>query len=137
MNTIDHGKWDAYKPTTPPPGAPVNALFARRASDGMDWYDYVNAGTHFQPGNVVLAALYRDISGQYVVGPATRDPTGIFPQGCIVHEVTDYAGSDPQADLGSKAFDPATGEFTDPIIPVQEGSLAARVAALESKLGKV
>lgn len=138
MNTIDHGKWVAYKPAILPPGAPENALFARRESDGVDWYDYVNSGTNFQSGNVVLAALYREASGQYVTGPATRDHTALFPAGCIVHEVTDYTGSDPQGDLGTKAFDPATGEFTDPIIPPSQRDavledMVKRIAALEAK----
>ena len=139
MNTIDHGNWIAYTPATLPHGAPAGTMFARRESDGVDWYEYVNAGTHFQPGNVVIAASWRPPSGQYVTGPATYNPTAMFPRGCIVHEVTDYVGNDPQADLGTKAFDPATGEFTDPIIPVEPGSLAEvlqnltdRVAALEA-----
>jgi hypothetical protein len=136
MTTIDHGLWNAYTPATTPAGAPPNALFARRASDGVDWYDYVNDGSNFTPAYVKIAALYRDASGQYIVGPAVYDPTAMFPQGCIVHEVTDYTGSDPQADLGNKAFDPATGVFTDPIIPAAEpGSVAARLAALEARLG--
>ena len=136
MNTIDHGKWLAYTPVTLPAGAPANAMFTRRESDGVDWYDYVNDGGNFSPAYVKIAALYRDASGQYVVGPATYDATAMFPVGCIVHEVTDYTGNDPQTDLGSKAFDPATGEFTDPIIPPSErDSVAARLAALEAKQG--
>jgi hypothetical protein len=136
MTTIDHGNWLAYTPAPPPEGAPANAMFARRESDGVDWYDYVNPGTNFQPGTVVIAAYLAPQTGQYIVGPATYTHTAIFPAGCIVHEVTDYAGSDPQADLGSKAFDPATGAFTDPIIPSQTGALqdlVARLAALEAK----
>lgn len=136
MNTIDHGMWNAYTPTTLPEGAPPHAMFARRDSDGVDWYDYVSSG--FDPAYVKIAALYRDATSQYVVGPATYDASAIFPAGCIVHEVTDYTGSDPQTDLGSKAFDPATGEFTDPIIPAQtEGlqAIEARLKALETKLG--
>jgi hypothetical protein len=134
MNTIDHGKWIAYTPTSVPEGVPPHALFAQRESDGVDWYDYVNDGANFTPAYVKIAALYREASGQYVVGPAVYDPTAMFPQGCIVHEVTDYTGSDPQADLGNKAFDPATGSFTDPIIPAADpGSITARLAALEAK----
>lgn len=137
MNTIDHGKWLAYIPTPLPEGMPRNAMFARRESDGVDWYDYVNAGTNFQPDTVKIAASYRDATSQYIIGPANYDATAMFPQGCIVHEITDYTGSDPQRDLGSKAFDPATGTFSDPIIP-QEGALQdmdARLKALETKLG--
>ena len=141
MNTIDHGMWNAYTPASLPEGAPANAMFARRESDGMDWYTYVNAGTNFGSGHVIIAAMFRPPSGQYIVGPATFEPTAMFPQGCIVHEVTDYTGSDPQADLGTKAFDPATGQFSDPIIPPPDArtdplqALRDRIAALEAKQG--
>ena len=138
MNTIDHGSWIAYTPASLPQGVPANALFARREGDGVDWYDYVNAGSNFTAGHVVVAASFRERSGQYVTGPATYDPTAMFPANCIVHEVTDYAGSDPQTDLGNKAFDPATGEFTEPIIPPQESplrELRERIEALEAKQG--
>ena len=136
MNTIDHGKWDIYTPVSLPEGMPANAMFARRESDGVDWYEYVNPGTNFNPAYVKIAALYREASGQYVIGPATYDATTIFPAGCIVHEVTDYTGSDPQGDLGLKAFDPVTGDFTDPIIPPASTamkSLLDRMAALEAR----
>ena len=46
MNTIDHGMWNAYTPTTLPEGAPPHAMFVRRDSDGVDWYDYVGSGTN-------------------------------------------------------------------------------------------
>ena len=137
MNTIDHGQWSAYTPTTLPEGAPPHAMFARRESDGVDWYDYSNS-TNFNPAYVKIAASYREASGQYVTGPATYDATAMFPAGCIVHEVTDYTGSDPQTDLGTKAFDPVTGDFTDPIMPEAPPALtdmAARLKALETKLG--
>jgi hypothetical protein len=113
-------------------------MFARRDSDGVDWYDYVHSGSNFNSAYVKITAFYRTSTAQYIVGAATYDATAMFPAGCIVHEVTDYAGSDPQTDLGSKAFDPATGDFTDPIIPAQAGALqdmAARLKALETKLG--
>ena len=66
----------------------------------------------------MIAAFWTEGQNSYVTGPATRDePARIFPQNCIVHEITDYTGSDPQADLGSKRFDPATGTFSDLVPP--------------------
>lgn len=136
MNTIDHGAWTNYKPDPLPEGAPVSAMYARRDGDGVDWYDYVSTGSNFGAGNVVIAARWVDgLQNSYVVGPATREPTAIFPQNCIVHEITDYAGSDPQADLGDKRFDPATGEFSDLIPPPPAVDILKRLEALEAKLG--
>lgn len=139
MNTIDHGQWDIYVPASLPEGAPANALFARRQGDGVDWYDYVNDSSSFNPAYVKIAAFYRTATSEYIVGPAVYDATEIFPgRVCIIHEVTDYAGSDPQADLGNKAFDPATGTFTDPIMPPSALAVALqdmdkRFAALEAR----
>lgn len=140
MNTIDHGSWTRYTPDPRPEGAPLNAMFARRDGDGVDWYDYTRTGNHFGAGHVVIAAYWVEGQGSYVVGPATQTPVAIFPQGCIVHEITDYAGSDPQADLGDKRFDPATGVFTDLIPPPARtretnDAILDRIKALETKLG--
>lgn len=136
MNTIDHGAWTNYKPDPLPDGAPISAMFARRDSDGVDWYDYTRAGTNFGAGHVVIAAYWVDgLQNSYVVGPATQNPAAIFPQGCIVHEVTDYTGSDPQTDLGNKRFDPGTGTFSDLIPPPPAVDILARLKALETKLG--
>ena len=50
MNIIDHGIWHVYTPDKLPEGRPrPNAMFARRAGDGVDWYDYVNSGKTTSP----------------------------------------------------------------------------------------
>ena len=131
MNIIDHGKWIGYQPASLdglPSWVPLTALFARRESDGIDWYNYLDSTTRPPAGHVVFTATWSEGLGSYVVGAATYDSTRIFPAGQILQEITDYAGGDPQADLGGKLYDPATGEFTDP-------QIAARFAALEAKAG--
>lgn len=110
MNIIEHGKWLPYRPSELPPDAPANAMFAQRDVDQIDWYDYVNSGENFGVDSVKLAAIWRDPVG-YVVGPAVYDATMLFPARHIVLEVTDYSGSDPQADFGNTVYDPATHTF--------------------------
>lgn len=114
MAHIDHGTWVKYQPTVAKEGIPLTVLYARRESDGMDWYDYVHSPqSRFASDNIIIAALWREDVGGYVVGPAVRDPTAIFPAGHIVIEVDDYTGTDPQEDLRNKMYDPATGVFSD------------------------
>lgn len=131
MAHIDHGNWLAYAPNSPPKDAPLHAMFARRESDGVDWYEFIKG---FGLDTVKFAADMRDGVG-YVVGPAVYDATKIFPAGCIVREIPDYTGSDPQADFGSKLYDPATETFSEIVRPPAKGptlaDLAARITALE------
>lgn len=129
MSTVDHGKWLPYKPQELPEGAPANAMFAKRESDGVDWYDYVNSGENFGAGSVKLAAIWRDPVG-YVVGPAVYDATMLFPADHIVREILDYTGSDPQADFGNKVYDPETDTFTDPPPPETRETVEQQVARL-------
>lgn len=138
MTTIDHGSWVRYTPATTRADAPSGAMFARRESDGTDWYDYLK-DKPFDDGNVIIAAYWNENQNSYVTGPATYDPTAMFPQGCIVHEVTDYSGSDPQTDLGTKRFDPATGEFSDlePLPPqtrAPDDPVMQALAAIQNRL---
>ena len=95
-----------------PPNAPQNALFARRETDLVDWYDYVNSGKRFRADSVKLMAIWRPYADGYVVGPAVRDATMLFPADHIVFEITDYTGSDPQAEFGNKRYEPETGTFS-------------------------
>lgn len=141
MNIIDHGEWTPYRPEKFPVGAPPNALFAVRRSDTVDWYDYVHSGKNFGADTVKFAAVIHDGIG-YVVGPAVYDPTMLFPANHIVAEITDYTGSDPQADFGNKVYDPATGSFSDQLppppppstqIPTALADIIARVEKLETK----
>ena len=147
MNIIDHGSWVLYTPALGkrPDDAPLSAMFARRESDQVDWYEYVKDPASFQTGTVKFAAVYRDYAGGYVVGPAVYAADRIFPAGHIVGEITDYAGSDPQADLGNKVYDPATATFSEmPPIPAPElepnkieRQILATLASLIERLDKL
>jgi hypothetical protein len=140
MAVIDHGKWQSYQPATLPPGVPAGAIFVRRESDGVDWYDYVNNGANFGAGTVKFTALWSEGYASYMVKVAVYDETMLFPPNQLVREITDYAGSDPHADLANKLYDPATDAFSDrpvfempPALDVK--ALLDRIATLEAKLG--
>jgi len=133
---IDHGKWVAYVPSEPPSYAPPGALFARRESDSVDWYDYVKAGTNFGLDTVKFTVWWQDAYNGYVVGAATRDETRLFPAGMLVREIIDYQGGDPQTELGQKLYDPHTHKLHPlPQLPNPLQSLFDRIAAIEAKLG--
>lgn len=130
---IDHGKWQLYQPDTPPEHAPPTALFVRRESDGVDWYDYSRDSKSFAPDTVKFTVL---LQHGCVIGAATRDVTRLFPAGMLVRELTEFHGRDPQQELGVKRYDPDSNTLQDlPPPPVSDGGLEARVAALEAKLG--
>jgi hypothetical protein len=136
---VDHGKWVLYQPDRLPEYAPPNTLFARRESDGVDWYEYVKAGANFDPGTVKFTAWWQDTYNGYVVGAATRDPTRLFPADMLVREIIDYRGGDPQAELGNKLYDLDTHKLRalppPPPPDLSFDELVARVAAIEARLG--
>lgn len=135
---VDHGKWVLYQPDTFPPHAPYGALFARRESDGVDWYVYSrDSKNFFGPDTVKFTAMWQDIHSGFVIGAATRDVTRLFPAGQLLREIIDYhGGDDPQAELGQKLFDPDSRTLHAlPPLPRAPDPLEARVAAIEAKLG--
>jgi hypothetical protein len=139
MTSIDHGQWHGYVPTTFPDGAPGGALFTKRDSDGVDWYDYIRDGTAFGANTVKFAARFNEQLSAFLVSVALYDPTMMFPGNQIVREITDYAGTDPQGDFGGKIYDPNTDTFSDPPPPIGPPpglkSVLERLDALEAKLG--
>lgn len=135
MNIKNHGQWSLYRPDPLPEHAPPNALFARRASDGKDWYKYLREEGSFTEGSIILTVYQGDI-----VGTATRDPTAIFPgHDARVLEIIGVEGiADPLKEFGNKLYDEVTGEFHEPPPPqrVQGPSveeLLKRIEALEAK----
>lgn len=132
---IEHGSWVYYTPAEPYKdfaGSSMNFLYTQRGTDAKDWYVFVNDETPFQPGSVKMTAY--QASDGLVVGAATYDATHLWPANALLLEETDYTGSDPQADYGNKIYDPATGTFSDRVLPAQSPSLAdllKRIEALE------
>ena len=133
-SVIEHGDWQRYTPATLPEDAPGGALFARRTSDGADWYDYVNDSTNFQANTVKMTVA------QTLVCAATTDPVRLFPGNGLVLEVTGVPLDDPQRDWGRRTYDAATQTFSDEPAPPPDPSLEMetllrRLAALEAKVG--
>ena len=78
MSIIDHGTWVAYRPAKHPEGAPGNAIFARRESDGLDWYEYCRA-EHFKKGSLKLTVRLEDGKPAHL-GAGRLMPTCCFLQ---------------------------------------------------------
>jgi hypothetical protein len=131
MNIRDHGVWQIYRPTALPEGAPANAMFARRASDGVDWYEYVRSGQNFAGDSVKMTVV------DGTVAAAVTDPQRLFPGGATVLEVAGPALGDPQEAFGGKLYDPGSKSFRDPPPPPAPGpsiaDLLKRLEALESR----
>ena len=111
---VDHGKWVLYQPDTLQVHAPPTALFARRESDGVDWYVYSRDSKNFSPDTVKFTVRWQDIHNGYIIGAATRDPTRLFPAGALLREIIDYhGGDDTQAELGARLYDPDSNKLRD------------------------
>jgi hypothetical protein len=128
MNIIDHGAWEMYSPHPSKRDEfelPHGAMFARRISDGVDWYDYVAPSNkdidkpeektlkkNFSDETVKATVYWHPDFKKHIVGSAVTDPTLLFPPNQQVIEITDYTGSDPATDFNGKVYDAATGSFT-------------------------
>jgi hypothetical protein len=131
MKIIDHGKWLPYKPAKEdwPEHAPPNALFARRVSDGVDWYDYVNPpkdnkrrlfSENFREDSVKIAFMWHDFEKAWKIGPSVIDATLIFPANHFVREIVGFGTTNEEeiiARLRNRLIDPETNEITDPPPP--------------------
>ena len=110
---IDHGKWQLYQPDRLPEDAPPSAMFARRESDGIDWYIYSRGPKNFGADTVKFTVMWNEVHDGFVVGAATTDVSKLFPAGQLVLELTEFHGKDPQAELEVKRYDPDTHKLHD------------------------
>lgn len=140
MNIIDHGAWVLHQPGQSLIDrlmAPANALFCKRTSDDLDWYDFIYqlvddkmvASGVFAAGSVKMMVLNGRIAA------ATHDETLLFPQGMSVLEITDYAGSDPQADFGGKYYVAASNSIVDSL-PTTSAELLAYVSNKQQEIAQ-
>jgi hypothetical protein len=104
IKIIHHGAWVQYTPDKPIEGVPENAsiAFAKRESDGVDWYQFIRTEGSFAEGSVLATAMWQDFYNEFVVGPAVYDAQRLFPANQILLEITGYTGDNPQRDLGDK-----------------------------------
>jgi hypothetical protein len=133
MAVKDHGHWVQYIPTEFPKDAPTNALFARRKSDGYDWYEYVYRSGKFDPKSLKLTVRDGVISAPAV------DVSMLFPAGSQVIELSgDYTvhTTDELIELfASKAINLRTGDVTD--IPVPELPQSTVISEILDRLAKL
>lgn len=137
---IDHGKWVLYQPDTLPEHAPSGAMFARRESDGVDWYAYSRDAKSFAADTVKFTALWQDIPNGFIIGAVTRDPTRLFPGGQLLREIIDYrGGDDPQEELGARLYDPDSNKLRDrptlsPQLRAPDDPILQALAAIHNRL---
>ncbi len=129
MKIIDHGKWIPYKPARLPEGAPQHALFCKRESDGVDWYDYVNPpinnrqrlfSENFQEDSVKVAFMFHEVEQKWIIGPSVIDATMIFPAN---HHVREFIG------FGSIDEDEIIRAFRNKVIDLHTNELSERPMA--------
>jgi hypothetical protein len=108
-----HGSWTRYFPEVPPPEKPVGTMYAKRESDGMDWYDYAHNPENWTEGSAKLTLIEAPFGIQ--VAATATDPWSLFPQGCTVLEVIGFEGDAKQ--FQGKLVDLDNDTFVDPPVP--------------------
>jgi hypothetical protein len=124
MNIIDHGEWELYRPEKYPIKLPANIIFARRVSDGMDWYLF-HRRELTSPDTVKM--LLRKADQGLVVITTTRDASELFPAGSRLIEVSEVSG-DHEA-LRQNLVDIANRKFTPP--PLEEDRVTMMTLLME------
>ncbi|MGY3278110.1 DUF4376 domain-containing protein [Bradyrhizobium sp. S3.7.6] len=120
MNIINHGTWSRYTPDPHPPGLPTFTSFAKSDDNGRDWYDALYSETPLCAADSVKVTALKDDKGNWRTMAANVDATMVFPVNQLLLEITDYNGTDPQADLGGKYYHPDTNTI-DAIAPPLQG----------------
>ncbi|MEY9435942.1 hypothetical protein [Bradyrhizobium elkanii] len=112
MNIINHGTWTRYEPDPYPTDIPPGVIFAKSDATGRDWYDALYGETRLFAADSVKVTATKEADGSWRLQAANKDATRVFPVGGLLLEITDYTGTDPQADFGQKRFDATTSEIT-------------------------
>lgn len=110
MNIKNHGTWSRYYPTRIPAGFPENTMFAKRDADNKDWYEYIRSEKSFEKGSVRMMAFYQ--FDRWVIGPAVRDVSMLFPANQMVLEVTGHYSRNLEKDFGRRVYDPKTNTIS-------------------------
>ena len=103
LNIIDHGEWVQYTPDPypfPPTMGGMTVMFARRVSDGRDWYDLRKELTN---SNSIWMTLTK-IGDDSIVMATTDDVSTLCPATMQVIEVIGL--TEPHESFRQKKFDP-------------------------------
>lgn len=136
----DHGQWEKYVPNPLPKwavGLPDgrSVMFMRRVSDGVDWYEYRNAGTNFQAGSVLSCTLLNPSDGIETLKAVVRDVSQLTPAGQRVIEIFGFDPADdkPWNTLAWMTYDPIAKTLgppaPDPVLSVKDYQFAGQAAA--------
>jgi hypothetical protein len=136
MSIIDHGTWVAYKPEMAVEGAPENALFLRRESDGVDWYRYTRTGNNFRPDTVKLVLEQRE--GETVIRTTAVEVGRLFPIGGHVVEIDTLKRRQDEGALldefVNRIFDLKTAKVGALQVWKQQPDILARLSKLEEAM---
>jgi len=112
MNIINQGKWVLYQPVDyPVKGLPSNIMFARRETDGVDWYQFRDAYVG-KTDSVWMTLLKPPALGEWVVLMTTRDITLLFPSSPMEMRLIEVQGLDGEHEtFRHKRFDFDKKEF--------------------------
>ena len=139
MGIKDHGFWTRYIPAVIESNVPRGALFLRRDSDGMDWYEHIhdpvddfgkpkkdedgneirNTSFGIKTVKVVVEVKGRDNTKQSVVRAAAVEADRLFPEGAQLLELLDEEREQDEAAL--------IEEFCNRYIDMETGKVGARV----------
>jgi hypothetical protein len=112
MEIIDHGEWEEYDP-----GAhwlkAHNVIFAKRVSDGVDWYVYQRQ-TDLLTSNTVKMTI-RKFDDEWVVQATQIDGSMLWPIRCRLIEFPDLKNDGIEHEkYRQNRFNFETRQFSEP-----------------------
>lgn len=110
VHFTDHGDWVMYTPDPRPllfKNHP-NIIFAKRVSDGVDWYGYQRSTDILTSSSVKVTLM--DVNGDLTVMATQRDGSMIWPAN---QKLIEFELDGDHEFLRRKRFNFATGEFRD------------------------
>lgn len=94
ISLVDLGMWERYRPENPPDDAPASAFFARRVTDGVDWYAFARDPATWAADALKATALPTERG--LVVMAVARDASTLFPAGCRLFAIHGHDPEDPK-----------------------------------------
>lgn len=98
---IDHGIWERYEPDVRPEGAPSGALFARRVSDALDWYEFAWSPESWHEDSLKATCLVSEAGS--LCAAIVRDVPTLFPP--ANGRIIEILGHDPADPTPHKAYE--------------------------------
>jgi hypothetical protein len=129
MKIINHGHWKHYTPTERPEGFPPDLplqgiLFAKRESDGTDWYAFHKT---LPPETIKMTVMKFD-PAPWRIQAVVRDADMLFPVDALVLEVEGLEGKPAQLfeEYSQREFNPQTNKIGEK--PMPPSAMAVTIA---------